>query len=53
MSEELEWKLRDTRDQLADAWAALQDYLVSIGEDPNPVAPPQTPLGELIRVLRP
>jgi hypothetical protein len=38
---------------LAEAWALLQDYLVSIGESASPSGPQDTPLGLLIESLRP
>ena len=40
-------------ERLADAWALLQDYLVSIGESASPPGPQDTPLGLLIEALRP
>ena len=38
---------------LAEAWALVQDYLVSIGESASPPGPQDTPLGLLIEALRP
>ena len=51
---EWDWD-RDTQDdeRLAEAWALLQDYLVSIGESASPPGPQDTPLGLLIEALRP
>lgn len=48
---ELENQREDDAEQIADAIAALQNHLVSIGLDARPVVTPDGPLGVLCKVL--